>query len=381
MQIYLLNLEDGEYEEWLGLLGQAGLRAEANLDEVWGLYEAGQMIATGAREGSILKCLAVREDRQGTKAFDLILAKLLQSASEYNQARKKEIEEISKMDADIPVLSPGWDSIFVYTTAASAQAFSWFGFTILEYVDNKLVFMEKAGGSGGLKGYLEYLQTKTRDWLRDNSDICPPAKDVPAEKKKPVSAIVMNANPFTLGHLHLVKTAAEESELVHLFILSEENQEFSSFERLKMVVQGTSEIPNLLIHPSSSYLVSAATFPAYFLKDEDEIILLQAKLDARLFLQQIAPALGIKRRYLGTEVKSHTTALYNQALAEVFANKLELKILARKMSRGNEIISASLAREYYKAGKWRELSDLVPFTTFLHLRSTAAGKHISIDEQ
>ena len=68
-------------------------------------------------------------------------------------------------------------------------------------------------------------------------------------------------------------------------------------------------------------------------------------------------------------------------LAEVFANKLELKILARKMSRGNEIISASLAREYYKAGKWRELSDLVPFTTFLHLRSTAAGKHISIDEQ
>ena len=33
---------------------------------------------------------------------------------------------------------------------------------------------------------------------------------------------MMNANPFTLGHLHLVERAASENDTLHLFILSEE---------------------------------------------------------------------------------------------------------------------------------------------------------------
>ena len=37
-----------------------------------------------------------------------------------------------------------------------------------------------------------------------------------------VAAIVMNANPFTLGHQYLVEKAAAENDLVHLFMVSED---------------------------------------------------------------------------------------------------------------------------------------------------------------
>ena len=32
----------------------------------------------------------------------------------------------------------------------------------------------------------------------------------------------MNANPFTLGHLYLIEKAAAQSDLLHIFIVSED---------------------------------------------------------------------------------------------------------------------------------------------------------------
>ena len=77
----------------------------------------------------------------------------------------------------------------------------------------------------------------------------------------------MNANPFTNGHLYLVTKANEENDTVHLFVLSEDISEFSSFDRTRMVKKGTEHLKNVRIHSTSNYLVSAATFPSYFLKE------------------------------------------------------------------------------------------------------------------
>jgi [citrate (pro-3S)-lyase] ligase len=39
---------------------------------------------------------------------------------------------------------------------------------------------------------------------------------------KRIGAIVMNANPFTLGHRHLVEQAAHSCDHLHLFVVQED---------------------------------------------------------------------------------------------------------------------------------------------------------------
>ena len=161
------------------ILAAADLRPETAA-ETWGLYDNNQLAAVGSRTGNILKCLAVAPEYQAGKAFDLITAKLLQAIKEDQIGREADASSLSAPDRNeqTEILSlfgqnkraetlsesyrdgrkeiwpvPGWDSVFVYTKAASAQAFSWLGFEILEFVDNKLVLMEKAEKRGlGLSG-------------------------------------------------------------------------------------------------------------------------------------------------------------------------------------------------------------------------------------
>ncbi|HHU07416.1 MAG TPA: [citrate (pro-3S)-lyase] ligase, partial [Clostridiaceae bacterium] len=51
MQINQLNLASNDYEKWRQLLLSTGLHPEENLDETWGLFESGKLIATGSRQG------------------------------------------------------------------------------------------------------------------------------------------------------------------------------------------------------------------------------------------------------------------------------------------------------------------------------------------
>ncbi len=78
----------------------------------------------------------------------------------------------------------------------------------------------------------------------------------------------MNANPFTLGHQFLVEKAAKECDWLHLFVVQEEGSEFSFFDRFEMIKAGTRHIDNITIHPGSKYIISRATFPTYFIKDQ-----------------------------------------------------------------------------------------------------------------
>ena len=83
----------------------------------------------------------------------------------------------------------------------------------------------------------------------------------------------MNANPFTLGHLSLVERAAKECDTVHLFVLSEEASLVPFDVRWKLVTEGVAHLSNVICHPSGPYMISSATFPSYFLKDEQAVIL------------------------------------------------------------------------------------------------------------
>lgn len=421
MDLRRLDLNsDSVRRDWEQILAAAGLRPETAA-ETWGLYDDNQLAAVGSRTGNILKCLAVAPEYQAGKAFDLITAKLLQAIKE-DQMRKLADVSLSSLPvssssdqirkrADVSFLSgpdqdereeiwpvPGWDSVFVYTKAASAQAFSWLGFEILEFVDNKLVLMEKTGKSGGLKGYLDFIRRRSVRCLHRKNPVSDEAIDdeylsrldpasattsdqptaveydkllaakAACDPDGIVSALVMHANPFTLGHLYLAELAAAESSLVHLFVLSEESQDFPALDRLLLVKEATKHLTNLIVHPTGPYLVSAATFPSYFLPADEDTTALQATLDAKIFLHRIAPALRIRRRYLGTEPFNQTTELYNQMLSEVFGDELELAIVPRMETKDGRSLSATLARQAYRDGSWQELADLVPPATLEYLR-------------
>jgi len=146
--------------------------------------------------------------------------------------------------------------------------------------------------------------------------------------------IVMNANPFTLGHKYLIDKALEQVD--HLFIIpvKEDRSAFPYAERLAMLRAGVSpthadaadvisseaeggvEKSHVTVLEGSSYVISAATFPTYFLKDLSDAAETQMLLDLDLFSKHIMPALGATMRFVGSEPQDALTARYNTLMLE-----------------------------------------------------------------
>jgi [citrate (pro-3S)-lyase] ligase len=82
-----------------------------------------------------------------------------------------------------------------------------------------------------------------------------------------IGAIVMNANPFTLGHRWLVEQAARQCDWLHLFVVKEDAS-VSLSGSLHANRKGIAGIDKVTLHPGSAYLISRATFPGYFLKEQ-----------------------------------------------------------------------------------------------------------------
>ena len=110
------------------------------------------------------------------------------------------------------------------------------------------------------------------------------------DSDSPAAAIVMNANPFTNGHAALLERAATENARVVLFVLSEDCSLVPYADRLAMVKAAAARHDNVTVVLSGSYMISAATFPSYFLKDDETVTHTHALLDAALFVR-IAQAL------------------------------------------------------------------------------------------
>lgn len=139
-----------------------------------------------------------------------------------------------------------------------------------------------------------------------------------AEKKTPqgrIAAIVMNANPFTLGHRYLVEQACKENDWLHLFMVSEDASYFPYAVRKRLIKEGTADLKNIIYHDSGPYIISSATFPSYFQKDDLAVIESHANLDLAIFVK-IAERLGIKARYVGEEPTSTVTRRYNEIMAQ-----------------------------------------------------------------
>lgn len=321
---------------WTSFFAQAGLRPERNVDQVYGLFEGPDLIATGSLFHNIIKCVAVREDYQGGPAFNQLISELLHI-----------------------VLQQGSGQAYVYTKVQTAPAFAHLGFQEISRVDGQLVFLER-----GMRGLTDFLAA-----LRAEDD-----KDVlRSGHYEQIGAIVLNANPLTLGHMALIDYARQACSRLHLFVVAEDLSAFPAADRLALIREAVADFPEVRVHSTGPYLVSAATFPSYFLPEDEDVTRIQARLDAQIFRHYFAPALGITKRFVGEEPLSPTTNIYNQVMAEVFQEEscdppLDLVVIPRAKL-GEELISASRVRSYLVQGKLEQALALVPKATQNYLLS------------
>ncbi|MFA6682408.1 MAG: [citrate (pro-3S)-lyase] ligase, partial [Sphaerochaeta sp.] len=176
-------------------------------------------------------------------------------------------------------------------------------------------------------------------------------------------------NPFTRGHRYLLESSAAQCSLLHVFVVSSDKSAFSTEVRLSLVRQGVADIPNIVVHEASDYLVSVATFPSYFLKEQQRAGQLNSELDIAIFLHYIAPALGITCRFVGTEPLCMTTAAYNRQMQKMLASKGVRFVEVQRLESDEQPISASRVRALMGLKEFDTLEKLVPPTTYAFIMS------------
>ena len=309
------------------LLEQEGIRRDGNLDYICAMFDENyNVIGTGSCFGNTLRCFAVSSAHQGEGLLNQIITHLI----EVQCAR-------------------GNLHLFLYTKVKSAKFFGDLGFYEIARVEDTLVFMENR--RDGFGSYLRRLEKSKTDGKS--------------------AALVMNANPFTRRHHSLVETAAAACDTLHLFVVSEDASLVPFSVRKKLVAEGVAHLPNVVLHDSGPYIISNATFPSYFLKDEAAVIDGHARLDLAVFTK-IAAALNITARYVGEEPTSQVTGLYNKIMCEQLPKAgIDCIIVPRKEADG-KAISASTVRQCLQTGDWATLKTLVPATTLAYFQSEEA---------
>lgn len=319
MDTELVKLLHGtKKEKWCSLLKQAGLSPDEQVDSTVLVWEGETLIATGSRWGNILKCIAVDDGHRGEDLTATVITALRQDA-----------------------FDTGLFHLFLYTKPGNEYMFSALFFYPIAKTADVLLMENRQNGIADFLGSLPVAEGNT------------------------IGAAVMNCDPFTKGHRYLIETAAKECDWVYIFVLSEDRGCFPAADRLEMVRRGTRDLPNVTVLPTGPYLISAATFPTYFLKEREKAATIQCLLDIAVFTEYFVPKFGITHRYVGTEPLSPTTGKYNEALAAALPGRgLVLRQIPRLESEGVPVSASAVRASLHDAKK---LFRLVPDTTLDYL--------------
>ena len=290
--------------------------------------EGEKIIACGGLSGKVLKCIAVANERRGEGLILSVMTELLNVAYSRNQ-----------------------NELFLFSTPKNIQFIKDCGFKLIEECKDEVILMENNKN-------LEHYQKKLSNIKKDG--------DV-------IGTIVMNANPFTLGHRHLVEVASKKSDWLHIFVVREDASEFKFTDRIELIKRGTADLDNVTIHEGSEYMISKATFPTYFIKDKGTVNELHAKLDLNVFRNQLASHLGITHRFVGTEPYCKVTNNYNKnmkkILEEINGKSAPIEVVEiDRVEFDEQAISASRVRRLLKVDNYEELASIVPATTLEFLK-------------
>lgn len=289
-----------------------------------------EILATVSKTKNILKCFAIDESLRGEGVSGTLITEILNR-----------------------MFDEGYDSSLVFTKVDNLDLFKNMGYK--EIVSTDKVSLLEIGVN---------TIDKTIEQIKEEYNL--------SDNTVNRSMIVMNCNPFTLGHKYLIETASQESEEVIIFIVEEDKSVFPFKVRYNLVKSGCAHLKNVKVIPGTKYVISSATFPNYFLKKSDDSLIEYTKLDVTIAGRKFCPAFNIKRRYIGEEPFCQMTAKYNESIQEIFPKfGVEVKVIKRK-EQDNRAISATEVRKCLSEGKFEKLKGLVPEVTYDFLVSQDA---------
>lgn len=304
-------------------LQENGLR----LEDVSSYYaienDEGGIVAGAGISGDVIKCVAVAASSRSEGLVAPIISHIIS-------------EQASK----------GISNLKVFTKPENREIFESLGFRFLAGTPG-VVFMENGGA---LSKYCKYLESNRREGS--------------------AGLVVMNANPFTLGHKYLLDQAVSQVDTLYVIpVLDNAPGGFPYEERLAMIRAGAPE--NVVVLEGSSYQISAQTFPTYFLKDLSKASEMQMLLDLEIFDRHIAPALGVSVRFVGSEPSDALTARYNALMKETLSCKVaEIPRSA---------VSATHVRRFIADGSFGGASALVPESSRPFILAALAERALKLE--
>ena len=346
----------------------------------------GEMIAGGGLKGNVIKCVAVDDAHKGEAIANTLISHLIAHANE-----------------------EGHSNVKLFTKPKNRQLFESLSFRLLAEAPEAVLMETGIGGINNMVEQLKKIKEESEKYkeynkeckedskeCKENSEECKeeektnlntstsqhlnistpqhlnittpqhlnPSTPQPLTTTTPRGGVVvMNCNPFTLGHRYLIEQAAKQVERLFVMVVREDCSLFAYAERKAMVEQGVAHLKNVTVIDGSEYAISQATFPTYFLKRLDDAADTQMLLDLDLFRRHIAPALGATVRFVGTEPTDRLTRRYNQLMHEVLTDVREIS----RLEKDGNAVSASRVRKAMEQGDMSTIRQLVPPTTLPYI--------------
>lgn len=339
------------------------------------LDDDGEMIAGGGLKDDVIKCVAVDNAHKGEAIANTLVSHLISHANQ-----------------------EGYSCIKLFTKPKNRQLFESLSFRLLAEAPEAILMETGIGGISNTVEALKKIKEESEKYKEYNKECKEDSKKCKEDSKecKEVEktnlntttpqhlntsylntsthqhlnttpprggVVVMNCNPFTLGHRYLIEQAAKQVERLYVMVVREDCSLFAYTERKAMVEQGVADIENVSVIDGSDYAISRATFPTYFLKRLDDAADTQMLLDLELFRRHIAPALGATVRFVGTEPTDQLTRRYNQLMHEALKDVRE----TARLEKDGYAVSASRVRKAMEEGDMNTIRQLVPPTTLPYI--------------
>ena len=352
------------------------------------LDDDGEMIAGGGLKDDVIKCVAVDDAHKGEAIANTLVSHLISHANQ-----------------------EGYSCIKLFTKPKNRQLFESLSFRLLAEAPEAILMETGIGGISNTVEALKKIKEESEKYkeynkeCKEDSKKCKEdSKECKEEEKTNLNTttpqhlnttylntttpqhlntsylntstpqhlnttpprggvVVMNCNPFTLGHRYLIEQAAKQVERLYVMVVREDRSLFAYTERKAMVEQGVADIENVSVIDGSDYAISRATFPTYFLKRLDDAADTQMLLDLDLFRRHIAPALGATVRFVGTEPTDQLTRRYNQLMHEALKDVRETD----RLEKDGNAVSASRVRKAMEEGDMNTIRQLVPPTTLPYI--------------
>lgn len=333
-------------------LGDNGLRLD-DVDYYAALVDetTDEIVAGGGLKGGVIKCVAVADGHKGEAVANQIVSHLIAHAN-----------------------ADGHQCVKLFTKPQNQKMFESMSFRLLAEAP-KAILMET--GIGGIRKYSEELESEKGKVKSEKSNgKLHHLNPSPQQPIMPQSGIIiMNCNPFTLGHRYLIEQAAQQVDTLYILVVREDCSMFGYDERKAMIVRGVAHINNVVVCDGSEYSISATTFPTYFLKSLSDASDTQMTLDIDLYRRHIAPALGATVRFVGTEPDDPLTRRYNELMKSMLPDVREVA----RLQQSGVAVSASRVRKAIVENHLALAARLVPPTTVPYIVAHLATRALKAE--